>query len=178
MLSDDVKQELNKPLSGVSSCTALQKVTTDCVQLTSKDVQHVREALKPKVCPVCFKPSDRWTLDHCHKTGLVRKVLCAHCNAFLGRIENNSARHLVKNTVLPTVLRNFANLLEQEHYRLIHPSEKPKEEKFSKSLFNKIAKWYTLKYPNRKRLVYPKSGKLTKALADTYEKYLTEVEVQ
>lgn len=173
MLSTEVKQELHAPLSGVSSCTATQKVTENCVQLTTKDVQHVREVLKPKVCPVCFKSSDKWTLDHCHKTGLVRKVLCPHCNAFLGRIENNSARHLVKNTVLPSVLRNFADLLEQEHYRLVHPTEKPKEAKFSKLVFNKIAKWYLTKYPNRKRLAYPKSGKLTKALSAVYDEYLS-----
>ena len=171
MLNEDIKKELQKPLSGVSSCTAVTKVTDSCIQLVPKDVALVRSALQPKVCPICGKSTEKFALDHCHTTGLIRDVLCMHCNSFLGRIENNAARHLIKKSNLSNVLINLSKVLTKEHYRLIHPTEKPKEPKFSKLLFNKIAKWYKVQYPNKKALVYPKSGKLTKSLQVIYEEY-------
>jgi hypothetical protein len=40
-------------------------------------------------CEVCGGVS-KLCIDHCHTTGRVRGILCASCNTFLGRIENNS----------------------------------------------------------------------------------------
>jgi len=41
------------------------------------------------VCGICKKPSAKpyLSVDHCHSTGIVRGLLCASCNMFLGKIE-------------------------------------------------------------------------------------------
>lgn len=44
-------------------------------------------------CAICGKPEDqrrRLSIDHCHKTQLVRGLLCHHCNAALGLFQDNS----------------------------------------------------------------------------------------
>lgn len=41
------------------------------------------------LCWIChLKPQGVLHLDHCHKTGQVRKLLCRGCNIFIGKIEN------------------------------------------------------------------------------------------
>jgi hypothetical protein len=40
-------------------------------------------------CEMC-DGNARLCIDHCHTTGRVRGILCASCNTFIGRIENNS----------------------------------------------------------------------------------------
>jgi hypothetical protein len=37
-------------------------------------------------CGICEKTLEdcKWVVDHEHKTGLVRGLLCTHCNAWLG----------------------------------------------------------------------------------------------
>jgi Recombination endonuclease VII len=48
------------------------------------------------LCARCEKPSDgmkiRLSVDHCHRTSVVRKLLCAPCNTYLGRLEANRDR--------------------------------------------------------------------------------------
>lgn len=46
------------------------------------------------VCGICHKPETRPTsknlvVDHCHKTGKVRGLLCSKCNAALGFFQEN-----------------------------------------------------------------------------------------
>lgn len=55
------------------------------------------------VCAICSgKPDTQWkklAVDHCHKTGKVRGLLCMVCNTMLGRFEKNKERimeYLVK----------------------------------------------------------------------------------
>lgn len=37
------------------------------------------------VCMICRKPSqNNLHVDHCHKTGIVRSLLCGHCNRMIG----------------------------------------------------------------------------------------------
>ena len=144
------------------------------VQLKFSEIAELRAKLLVKqngVCPMCKRKVVKENLDHSHLTGLVRATLCRGCNMYLGKIENNAVRNGIPMKLVPDVLRNTAVYLEQPHLPYIHPTEKPKEPKFSKLEFNKMKKWYLLKFPKRKALVYPKSGKLTKVLQDIYEEY-------
>jgi hypothetical protein len=44
-------------------------------------------------CPLCNRTMDEDTVvDHCHKTGVCRAVVCRWCNAILGKIENWAGR--------------------------------------------------------------------------------------
>ncbi len=49
------------------------------------------------VCYACGQPEPvkgrRLSVDHCHKTGLVRGLLCSRCNPLLGKIENAYKRY-------------------------------------------------------------------------------------
>lgn len=50
------------------------------------------------VCAICETdvPSKRgWHTDHCHTTGVVRGILCSHCNVMLGYARDNP-RTLIK----------------------------------------------------------------------------------
>jgi hypothetical protein len=53
------------------------------------------------VCAVCEKPGDgKWKklcVDHDHKTGKVRQLLCRNCNMILGQVDD-SINHLEKLT--------------------------------------------------------------------------------
>jgi hypothetical protein len=55
--------------------------------LTPQDVETMNREQKGK-CAICGY-AGKLVVDHCHKTGRVRKLLCASCNTFLGRVENN-----------------------------------------------------------------------------------------
>ena len=53
------------------------------------------------VCAVCEKPGDgKWKklcVDHDHKTGKVRQLLCRNCNMILGQVDDN-INHMEKLT--------------------------------------------------------------------------------
>ena len=53
------------------------------------------------VCAICEKPGDgKWKklcVDHDHKTGKVRQLLCRNCNMILGQVDDN-INHLEKLT--------------------------------------------------------------------------------
>ena len=45
------------------------------------------------VCAICERPETRpraLSVDHCHKTGKVRGLLCSRCNVFLGGAEDST----------------------------------------------------------------------------------------
>jgi hypothetical protein len=56
------------------------------VTFTTDEMLRIREGLASGHCQVCGKdqPLDNLTIDHDHKTGKFRGILCGHCNKVLG----------------------------------------------------------------------------------------------
>lgn len=47
-------------------------------------------ALQHGRCKICYRiPSTRLAVDHCHKTGYVRGLLCRQCNSGIGLFREN-----------------------------------------------------------------------------------------
>jgi len=155
-------------------------------QLKQKDLKPLREELYKKqngICPLCKHKItlEEAVVDHQHMTlaetvgekgaGLIRGVLCLRCNAVEGGMINKYKRYGVYLKNYPEFLRNLADYLEQEPLPYIHPTEAPKIPKLGKRDFNKLKKLYKEKYPRRKELEYPKSGKLTKRWVELFEEF-------
>jgi hypothetical protein len=72
--------------------------------LTPESWQDMFEAQGCK-CAICESTDAGakagWNTDHCHKSGRVRFILCAHCNRGLGAFKDN-----------PDVMRRAARMLE------------------------------------------------------------------
>lgn len=70
--------------------------------MTLEDYQTMFEA-QGGLCPICLKASDRTLhVDHCHKTGKIRALVCHRCNPGLGHFNDD-----------PAVLRRAADYLEK-----------------------------------------------------------------
>lgn len=50
-------------------------------------------AAQASVCAICSKNPDKMRLgvDHCHKTGRIRGLLCTNCNQALGKFKDSPA---------------------------------------------------------------------------------------
>lgn len=73
--------------------------------MTDEDYEELL-ASQNGVCAICGEPPEREgrvrtlrpAIDHCHKTGTIRGVLCHKCNTSLGWFERNAdaiARYLL-----------------------------------------------------------------------------------
>lgn len=51
--------------------------------ITAEDYEAMVAAQRGR-CPVCKEQPDRLVVDHCHRTGKVRALLCDRCNRLLG----------------------------------------------------------------------------------------------
>jgi hypothetical protein len=58
--------------------------------LTPEQVAAIYRRAKGK-CAICRKPHARLFIDHCHRTGAIRGVLCVGCNTFVGYLEKRKA---------------------------------------------------------------------------------------
>lgn len=65
--------------------------------ITIEDYEKLLDKQK-NVCAICEKPEStkhnlgmvkQLAVDHCHKTGKVRGLLCSHCNTALGKFYDN-----------------------------------------------------------------------------------------
>ena len=85
----------------------LSKMDTDLRRrygITEKDYYDMLEAQggKCKTCgstdPIGYRGSDKFCVDHDHKTGRVRGLLCNHCNRSLGLLKEDVAtlRNMIK----------------------------------------------------------------------------------
>ncbi|CAB4137187.1 recombination endonuclease VII [uncultured Caudovirales phage] len=121
------------------------------MKLLYREVKAHREKLlqgQGNRCALCGENIvDDAVLDHCHKTGKIRRVLHRGCNAMLGKIENN----LVRNKMTPARLAQFAlnlvHYVEQEYEDIVHPTYLTTEEKKMKA------------YKKKKKPVKPGKGK-------------------
>ena len=68
--------------------------------LTPEQIESIRLA-QGNLCAICAEP-DPTDLDHCHKTGSIRWLLCKHCNRGLGAFRDS-----------PEFMRKAADMLEQ-----------------------------------------------------------------
>lgn len=101
---------------------------------SSEVAEYRRTALESQEghCMLCSErimPGED-VLDHCHKTGHVRGVLHRGCNAMLGHIENNRARHMLKDGRLWRFLRGVQTYITADHsQRPLHPLHRTDLEK-------------------------------------------------
>lgn len=72
----------------------------DGAGLSPEEIESIRLSQDNK-CAICSAP-DPTDLDHCHKTGQIRFLLCKHCNRGLGAFRDD-----------PSLMRRAADLLEQ-----------------------------------------------------------------
>lgn len=84
-------------------------------------------------CALCGEiVVDDAVLDHCHKTGLLRKVLHRGCNSLLGKIENNMPRSKITMDRLEVFAGRLIEYITTQHTDRIHPTYKTKEERIMK----------------------------------------------
>ena len=150
------------------------------IQLSTKDLSSLRETLYTQQngkCAICGNSllGVRTHIDHKHTTskdtlgengaGLVRGLCCANCNCMEGKVVNAAKRFQIHD--LEAWLHGLINYHKKPTTNLIHPTEKPKEPKVSRSNYNKLKKLYNGKsFPD-----YPKSGKLTKRLSELFTEF-------
>ena len=137
---------------------------------TSNNISMIRESIgmKTNICPICKNNIEKPVIDHEHKkkvkgTGRIRDAICSNCNVFIAKAENNCKRYGINLEELPEVLKNVSEYFTTQQYNMIHYTEKDSRPTLSKTLANKVIKYWEYLYPGkRKKLRYPKSGILTK----------------
>lgn len=72
---------------------------------------------------------DDAVLDHCHKTGYIRKVLHRGCNSLLGKIENNMARSRLDIERLTVFAERLIDYIQHSKTDVVHPTYKTQEDK-------------------------------------------------
>lgn len=165
----------------------------ELVQLKQSELAEYRKKKHEEqngICPVLgvYIPLENCCVDHCHRTkteeiggeggkGLVRGVLSSIANSWEGKVVNSFRRMGLHKYNVPiwTALRNLADYLEFSRTNFIHPSEKAKPKKITKTSYNTLVKVIRLKNKKEKIPAYPKSGRLTVNLAGLFEKYNVEV---
>lgn len=92
-----------------------------------REQQLIRQG---QCCSLCGEEIiDDAVLDHCHKTGKIRRVLHRGCNVLLGKIENNMLRNRITIQRLKGITQNLVGYLEQEYGDIVHPTHRTEEEK-------------------------------------------------
>ena len=112
------------------------------MKLKVKDIQKLRQLLIIKqghtcyLCGIPFGEGFVACLDHDHRTGHVRAVLCQNCNGIEGKIYNLSRRASRKSTPKEFLQRvlGYWNVENWENHSgsvepIIHPAFKTKDEK-------------------------------------------------
>lgn len=87
------KEQWNSLSSGEKYNRARERQLKYRYNITPSDYSHLFNLQNGK-CAICKKNSESWngkhlTVDHDHKTGAVRGLLCSYCNSALGKFEDN-----------------------------------------------------------------------------------------
>jgi len=106
-------------------------------RLTRKDADHLRETLvyaQKFKCALCREPFEGKTacLDHDHRTGVIREVLCLNCNGIEGKIFNLCRRAKRKGTerqFLSAVGDYWDMHANPEGTLYLHPTHRTADEK-------------------------------------------------
>jgi hypothetical protein len=124
------------------------------VKIRPKNLEGVRSSIitmQHGLCQLCFEPVSRGAkkrpaMDHDHKTGYIRGVLCLYCNGKLGKVENASRLAVGKHKDNLWWLANVMEYLEKhrtpawslpgQRLGLIYPTHKTAEDKRLKRLEN------------------------------------------
>ena len=64
--------------------------------LTVEQYEQMHSAQEGK-CRICQCSPERLSVDHCHKTGAVRGLLCGKCNSALGMVDDSA--DVLKNMI-------------------------------------------------------------------------------
>lgn len=118
-------------------------------RMKTKDIPAVKKEIlraqgyKCLLCNIDMRriESRNICLDHCHKSGFVRGVLCRNCNGVLGKIENLATRakkDLTHITWLGNAVEFLKDTSKAPAYDYIHPTHKTEAEK--RALRNKRAR--------------------------------------
>jgi len=100
------------------------------IKVKYKDIKTIRDnkiLAQNQKCQLCESELDSPVLDHNHKNGEIRSVLCRGCNLMLGKLENGMARfRLTDPDKLRTFLSNVSDYITTGS-DLIHPTFKKKK---------------------------------------------------
>ena len=108
-------------------------------RLKTTEVKAARDILLKKqgrVCPLCKGKMSATTkqpvLDHDHKTGFLRDVICRNCNGIEGKVFNLARR--AKNGMtevewLESLIAYYKRHEEPQHGGILHPTHRTEEEK-------------------------------------------------
>jgi len=119
------------------------------MKIKTKDIPEVKSRILKEqgyqclLCKIDLRKvqSRNVCLDHCHKTGYVRGVLCRNCNGVLGKVENLATRakkDLTHVMWLDHAVSFLKDTSQAPAYDIIHPSHKTETQK--RELRNKKAR--------------------------------------
>ncbi len=98
-----VREKCSSCVSKHIRSSELGRIRLSCGKYGITDLQYIQaEFDQDRKCAIC-KQSKPLEIDHCHKTGKFRGLLCSNCNKVLGMIKDNiktlreAANYLEKN---------------------------------------------------------------------------------
>ena len=100
--------------------------------LSLEDVENILQKQNYR-CAVCEKILSKFFIDHNHKTGKVRGILCFNCNTALGKFEDNP--ELLAKAIIYLSKENQYEEEQETHARPEHapiPGDISKKESFIK----------------------------------------------